>query len=78
MPAQPYIDYTSVAGDRWDTIAWAFYGAQFMAGIGALIEANPSVPISAILPQGTAIAVPILALAPPTSSEDVPPWRAIL
>jgi phage tail protein X len=75
---QPFIQYVSVVGDRWDTIAWKYYGAQFIAGIGALIDANPSVPIDAILPQGTAIGVPILASAPSTSSEDVPPWGAIL
>jgi phage tail protein X len=75
---QPFIQYSSVVGDRWDTIAWRFYGSQFMAGIGALIEANPSVPISAILPQGTAIGVPILAVADATSDEDVPPWGNIL
>jgi phage tail protein X len=75
---QPFIQYVSVMGDRWDTIAWKNYGAQFMAGIGALIEANPSVPISAVLPQGTAIGVPILAQAASTSTEDVPPWGNIL
>jgi phage tail protein X len=75
---QPFIQYSSVTGDRWDSIAWRFYGAQFMAGIGALIEANPSVPISAVLPQGIAIGVPILALAASTSAEDVPPWGNIL
>ncbi len=75
---QPFIQYQSVVGDRWDTIAWKFYGAQFLAGIGALIDANPSVPIDAILPQGTPIGVPILAEAPATSTEDVPPWGNIL
>ena len=75
---QPFIQYQSVVGDRWDTIAWKFYGSQFLAGIGALIEANPSVPINAILPQGTPVGVPILEAAAPTSTEDPPPWGAIL
>jgi phage tail protein X len=78
MASQPFIPYVSVANDRWDTIAWKYYGAQFMPGIGALIEANPTVPISAVIPQGTSINVPILAAAPATSDEDVPPWENIL
>jgi phage tail protein X len=74
---QPFIPYKTVANDRWDTIAWRFYGAQFMAGIGALIEANPAVPISAVIPQGTAIGVPILAIDQTSASEDLPPWETL-
>ncbi len=44
MASSPYIQYVTQAGDRWDTIAWAYYGIDFMAGINAIVVSSSDLP----------------------------------
>lgn len=70
-PASPqYLEYVTGPADRWDTIAWHAYGDPTQ--VSGLILANPTVPISPVLPQGVTIFCPLIAApAPPPNST---PW----
>lgn len=68
------INYTTKQGERWDLLAWKFYGST--KAMNALIEANPTIPLSSELEHGTQLIVPILD----NTSESVitinlPPWK---
>ncbi len=62
--------------ERWDTLAWRYYGNPF--DYGRLIEANPALNITPVLPQGTKVLIPILRLdelAARRASANLPPWK---
>ena len=67
-------EYVTKQGDRWDTIAQKAYGdASLVSGI---IEANPSVVISAVLDAGIRLVIPILEEGEIIiDSELLPPWK---
>ena len=65
-----YIAYTTQAGDRWDTIAWRFYGDA--SNFHPIITANVSVAIYPVFPAGVALSIPIIP--PPPSTQILPPW----
>lgn len=67
-----YVTYTTRANDRWDLVAWRFYGDP--ARLSELIAANITVPIDPVFPAGVVLAVPVLTAA--ASSTPVPPWIA--
>ncbi|HYL59151.1 MAG TPA: tail protein X [Candidatus Acidoferrales bacterium] len=69
---QRFIVHVTTAGERWDLIAWQYYGDA--TGYSPIIMANPNV---AIVPQfgaGVTIAVPILEQSDVIIS-DLPPWK---
>ncbi len=51
-----YILYTTGQNERWDTIAYKF-GSTY--DIAPIIEANPHVKISPIIPEGTVLKIPV-------------------
>ncbi|HUO06579.1 MAG TPA: tail protein X [Candidatus Binataceae bacterium] len=67
-----YIMHTTIASERWDLLAWQYYGdaTQF----SAIIMANPAVPIAPVLDAGTVVAVPIMMASTPVSA-NLPPWK---
>lgn len=68
------INYTVKEGERWDSLAWKFYGS--VKAMDALIEANPTIPLSAVLPAGMQVIVPILDNTSDTViSTNLPPWK---
>lgn len=67
-----YTKYITVEGDRWDTIAFKAYGDPLK--ITPLIEANPKVPKSPILPSGLTIFVPLMEKAT-ANTNILPPWK---
>jgi Phage Tail Protein X len=70
VPDTPNVIITALPNDRWDLIAWRTYGSVQMMTL--LIGANPLVPISCTIAQGTKILAPIMPPpAPPTSNL---PW----
>lgn len=76
MNAIDCIEHITVEGDRWDTLAWRYYGDPM--AYGRIIEANPALDISTILPSGQVVLVPILPLAETRQAlqdEDLPPWK---
>jgi phage tail protein X len=65
-----FLTHTTQASDRWDLIAWRYYGNAL--DYGRIVEANPHIPISAVLPAGLTVLVPIIESD--EQSEALPPW----
>ena len=70
-----YIAHTTLAGERWDLLAWAYYGDASL--YGQIIMANPQVPIVSVFDAGLAIAVPILQVSQ-SQTTNLPPWKRLL
>lgn len=67
-----FTTYTTIEGDRWDTVAHKAYGDALR--YPEIAAANPDVPLTDVLPSGLTLYVPI--------SEEVeldtnllPPWK---
>lgn len=65
-----FITHVTTEGERWDQLAWRYYGDAHR--YLPIVEANPHVPITAALPAGLTLAIPMLESV--TSTEDLPPW----
>lgn len=66
-----YLTHITTEGERWDSLAWRYYGDAHR--YLPIIQANPQVPITAALPAGLTLSIPVLEQAASTS-EDLPPW----
>lgn len=66
-------NYTTIEGDRIDTLATKFYGGNH--GIAIISDANPAVPLTAVFPLGTVLIIPVVEDAVITDSNDLPPWK---
>jgi phage tail protein X len=74
MAAGGFIPYITQAGDRWDTIAWKFYGDATL--FGPIIQTNPQIAIEAVFEAGLNIGVPLLVVDQSIqAAEDLPPWK---
>lgn len=76
--------YTTKTGDRWDTVAFLAYGTvgriTLADGtdkdvISIIAEANPTVPLTGILPEGIAMNIPIVETPAVVDIINVPPWK---
>jgi len=65
-----FIPHHTTEGERWDQLAWRYYGDAHR--YGPIADANPTVPLNATLPSGLTLAIPLLAARP--TAQDVPPW----
>lgn len=68
-----YLNHLTQDGDRWDSIAWRYYGD--VKHVPLLIEANPHVPIVEVLPGGLNLAIPVIEAEDATALEALPPWK---
>lgn len=66
-----YIEYITKEGDRWDLIAYEFYGDPYL--YEPIVAANPDVPIKPILPSGIKLLVPVIETK--NTVEELPPWK---
>lgn len=67
------IQYILKSDERWDNIAYRAYGDP--GAIEGIAAVNPDVDITAVIPAGTILNIPILTddtLSIPAS--DLPPW----
>ena len=65
--------YPLIAPERWDNIANLAYGDP--GNIEGIIAINPDVLITAIIPAGTILNIPIVEQEDlPTPATDLPPW----
>jgi phage tail protein X len=64
------LTHITTEGQRWDQLAWHYYGdaRRYLP----IIQANAHIPLTAALPAGLTLAIPMLETAPLT--EDLPPW----
>lgn len=70
------LKHTVTAGERWDTLAWRYYGDPF--AYGRIIEANPALNIVPVLPAGVTVLVPLLTVAQQVTQRDtsrLPFWK---
>jgi phage tail protein X len=59
---------------RWDTVAQECYGDASL--MNDLLDANPDVAITEVIPAGTVLQIPVLAETSNTTATDkMPPWK---
>jgi phage tail protein X len=71
MPTQ-YITHITSEGERWDLLAWRYYGIPAL--YNPIIMANPQIPIEPVFEAGLTVSIPIIQ-TPVTPSPDLPPWK---
>ena len=73
---QACIEHITSASDRWDTLAWKYYGDAF--AYGRIIRDNPALDIGAVLPEGVRVWIPVLThteVQAKLREEELPPWK---
>ena len=69
-----FTEHITKDGQRWDTIAHEAYGD--VSKLSDIIAANPEVPITAVLPPGTRLLIPIVeTVAVEVDKSLLPPWK---
>jgi phage tail protein X len=71
-PPGQFILHITTAGERWDLLAWRYYGDA--TDYSPIIMANPSAAIEPVFDAGISIAVPVLQKSVPVNT-DLPPWK---
>lgn len=66
-----FLKHITVEGERWDQLATRYYGDPHQ--YERIAAANPQVPLSATLPAGLALSIPLIEQQ--DLAEDLPPWR---
>ncbi len=74
MSNSQFVTHISADGDRWDLLAWHYYGDP--TSFGPIVMANPGIPIEPVLSAGLAIAIPVLQKSMLVAA-DLPPWKRI-
>lgn len=73
-----YFEHVTVAGDRWDLLAYRYYGDQYKQAV--LLAANRHLILDdlavppLVLPQGIRLKVPVVE-EETGSAESLPPWK---
>lgn len=75
MAYSKYIEHKAQAGERWDDLAYKYYGNCFQ--VNEIIEANPDIAISPFLPEGETIIIPIPEdhTTSLSNTESLPVWK---
>jgi phage tail protein X len=71
-PIGQFILHVTKSGERWDLLAWQYYGDP--TDYSPIIVANPNVAIEPVFDAGISIAVPILQKSAVVTA-DLPPWK---
>jgi phage tail protein X len=72
MLGAQFILHVTVSGERWDLLAWTYYGDASL--YSPIIMANPLIPIEPAFEPGLEIAIPLLQVSRDVTS-DLPPWK---
>ena len=72
MSNPQFIAHISSNGDRWDLLAWSYYGNPTL--FGPIVMANPSIPIEPVLAAGLTVIISVLQQASVVAA-DLPPWK---
>jgi phage tail protein X len=72
MGAAQYIAHITTAGERWDLLAWTYYGDASL--YSPIIMANPLIPIEPVFEAGLRIAIPLLQVSQ-SAATNLPPWK---
>ncbi|HBC0336796.1 TPA: tail protein X [Salmonella enterica subsp. enterica serovar Napoli] len=65
-----YIEHITTDGERWDQIAYRYYGDPF--GYARIIMANPHIAVTPVLDAGQRLAIPVIDTE--QTSQELPPW----
>ncbi len=68
-----FLTHISSSGERWDLLAWNYYGDPTL--FGPIVMANPNIPIEAVFDAGLTIMIPVLLKSAVTTT-NLPPWKA--
>jgi hypothetical protein len=69
-----FIPHITALGERWDTLAWRYYGDATL--FGPIIQKNPQIPIEVAFEAGLLIGIPLLTRSPAVrEAADLPPWK---
>lgn len=71
-PSERFILHVTTAGERWDLLAWLYYGDP--TDYSPIIVANPNVPIEPVFDAGISIAIP-LRQKTFVGPSNLPPWK---
>jgi len=72
MASAQFIVHVTLAGERWDLLAWRYYGDA--TEYRPIIMANPNVPIEPVFESGLVILIPILSNSAVVNT-GLPPWK---
>jgi phage tail protein X len=72
MSTPQFIEHITTDGDRWDLLAWRYYGDPH--GYERIITANPELPITPRLAGGIKVRIPVIPDAP-AATAGLPPWK---
>jgi len=64
--------HVTTAGERWDLLAWRYYGDP--TDYSPIIMANPNVAIVPVFDSGISIAIP-LQQKRAIATANMPPWK---
>ncbi len=67
-----FITHVTVSGERWDLLAWTYYGDASL--YSPIIMANPSIAIESTFEAGLQLAIPLLQVSQSVTS-NLPPWK---
>lgn len=69
-----FVEYTTVPGDRWDSVAYKAYGDTFR--IAEIAEANPTMRLYPVFPGGLVLKIPITeSFSNVINPELLPLWK---
>ncbi len=71
-PAGQFILHVTTAGERWDLLAWRYYGDP--TDYSPIIMANPNVAIEPVFDAGVSIAIPLQQKSSVITA-NLPPWK---
>jgi phage tail protein X len=68
------LPYITMDGDRWDNLAWRFYGDPTLISPILLANCGMRVPFESVLEAGIQLLIPIIVQTD-INTENLPPWR---
>ena len=71
MTQQTVLKHTVKQGERWDNLAYYYYGNALE--FAPIINANPHISLCEVLPTGATVYILVLDIKP-TNNESMPPW----
>jgi len=71
MASSQFIQHITAASERWDLLAWQYYGDATL--YSPIIMANPQLPIEPVFEAGLQVWIPILFVQQ-SQTANLPPW----
>lgn len=72
MAYTEFWEHITTEGERWDTIAYKYYGDATQ--YEPIVVSNPYVAIVPVLPAGLKLQIPVIQNTNEVTVEGLPPW----